>query len=292
MRIINYVLICFLSISLSANAQIKKAENSLLWEITGKGLTKPSYLFGTYHFADNGFVDTMKVLNEKLKSADAVVGELVMDKTLAMKLVPFMVMKDNSLDKILTPEEYKLVDDYVKQFPGYELKMFNKMKPVVVQTMILQLTAPKTFTATNPALDEYLQTYAKENAKPVMGLETVEEQAGILFGNSIERQKELLLKSIKDAEKNKQESIDLYNYYIAQDLEKLEKLFADNQDYTQDEMDQLLKNRNQKWMAELPPMMQKQSLFIAVGAGHLFGKDGLIKGLKAMGYTLKPVSTK
>ncbi len=291
MRIINYILICLLSLSLSAGAQSKKSGNTLLWEISGKGLKKPSYVFGTYHFADKGFIDTMKVLNEKLSGADAVVGELIMDKQVAMKLLPFMTMKDNTIAKLLTPEEYTLVADYFKKFPGYDLKMFNTMKPVVIQTIILQLTAPKTFTATNPAIDEYIQSYGKSNNKKVFGLETAEDQAKVLFGTSIDRQKEMLLKYIRESEKNEKEGKDLYQYYITQDLEKLEKLFSDTSYYTAKEMDAMLKDRNSKWLAQLPDMMKDQSLFIAVGAGHLLGKDGLIKGLQAKGYKVKPVAT-
>jgi uncharacterized protein YbaP (TraB family) len=52
-----------------------------------------------------------------------------------------------------------------------------------------------------------------------------------------------------------------------------------------------MKTRNNKWIAQIPEMMQNQSLFIAVGAGHLIGKDGLIKSLKAQGYNVKPLAT-
>ncbi len=97
---IKYLLIGFLSLALSSKAQQKKAENSLLWEISGKDLKKPSYLFGTYHYAGKDFIDTMKVLNEKLNQADIIVGELIIDSTLTSKLVPFMVMVDNSLDQL------------------------------------------------------------------------------------------------------------------------------------------------------------------------------------------------
>ena len=92
MKFIKYLFIFFLSIALSANAQKKNPENTLLWEISGKDLTEPSYLFGTYHFADKGFVDTMEVVNEKLAAADVIVGELIIDKDLAIKLMPFMMM--------------------------------------------------------------------------------------------------------------------------------------------------------------------------------------------------------
>lgn len=289
MKFIAYLLIGFLSITLPSSAQQQKKGNSLLWEISGKGLKKPSYLFGTYHFAGKDFIDTMKVLQAKLSQADAIVGELVIDSSVAVKLMPHMMLKDNTLDKLLSTEQFELVNAYLKKVSGYDLKLLNAMKPVAVQMTLMQFTAPKTVSPTNPALDQYVQEYAKANQKKVIGLETVEDQAVILFGNSLERQKELLLKSVINEEKNKKEAQTLYANYIAQNLEELEKLFVKSEDYSQEEMDQLLKNRNQKWMTQLPVLMQNQSLFIAVGAGHLVGKDGLIKGLQAQGYTVKPI---
>lgn len=291
MKLAKFIVLFFLSISLNASAQTKNSNNTLLWEISGKGLQKPSYLFGTYHFAGKSFIDTMKVLNEKRNNADAVVGELVMDNTMAMKLAPHMLMKNNFIDKLLSPEEYKLVADYLKKVSGYDLKMFNSMKPVAIQVMLLSFTAPVTFNKDNPAIDQYFQDDAKSKGKKVLGLETVEDQAAVLFGNTLERQKELLLKSIIKEEKTKAEAQKMYDDYIAQNIGKLEKLFNSNEDYTQAEMDKLLKNRNEKWLAQLPALMQEQGLFIAVGAGHLIGKDGLIKGLQALGYTVKPLAT-
>lgn len=291
MKIISYLLIGFLSISLSGKAQQKKAENSLLWEISGNGLKKSSYLFGTYHFAGKDFIDTMNVLQTKLSMADAVVGELIIDHTVAAKLASYMVMKNNFLDQLLTAEQYQLVADYLKRISGYDLKLFNSMKPMAVQMTMMQFTAPKTISAANPALDQYFQDYGKTNAKKIIGLETIEDQATILFGNSLERQTELLLKSVIDEEKTKKEGQRLYANYITQNLEELEKLFLEADGYTQQELDQLLKNRNVKWVAQLPNLMQNQRLFIAVGAGHLIGKDGLIKLLRLKGFTVKPLAT-
>lgn len=291
MKLIKYLLIGFISLGLTtAHAQKKDKENTLLWEISGKGLKKPSYLFGTYHFAGKDFIDTMQVLNAKLNQADAVIGELIMDNTMAAKLMPHMLMKNNFLDKLLTAEEYQLVADYLKKISGYDLKLFNSMKPAAVQVTLLQFTAPKTFTKDNPALDQYFQEYGKANGKKLLGLETVEDQAQLLFGSSLERQKELLLKMVRDEAKNKEEGQKLYDYYIAQNMKELTKLFTSTTDYSQEEMDQMIKHRNQKWIDQLPTLMQDQSLFIAVGAGHLVGKDGLIKGLQAIGYTVKPIA--
>lgn len=289
---IKYLLIGFLSIALSSKAQLKKNENSLLWEISGNGLPKASYLFGTYHYAGKDFIDTMKVLNAKLNQADIIVGEIIIDSTLTKKLVPFMIMMDNSLDKLLSPKEYQDVADYLKKISGHELKTYNIMKPITVQMTILQFNAPKSnISATNPALDQYIQDYGKLNHKIVVGLETDEDQANLLFGSSLERQKELLLKSIGDEKKSKKESQKLYDDYIAQDLISLEKTFKKLQDYTQQEAEALLKTRNEKWMAQLPDLLQNGSLFIAVGAGHLVGQDGLINALRNKGFTVNPLAT-
>lgn len=291
MKLFRYIFIFFLSISLSANAQKKNPNNTLLWEITGKALTKPSYLFGTYHLADKGFVDTMKVVNQKLASADVIVGEMIIDQTLALKLMPFMLMKNNTLDQLFSEKEYQLVDDYLKKLGKYNIKMFNTFSPMALQTLILQLISPKTFTATNPAIDQYFQDYGKENKKELIGLETVEEQGAVLFGNSLERQKEMLVKYVKQEKKNKKAAEKLYSDYINQNLTATEKTFAKLDDFTPEEADRLLKNRNDKWLEQLPTLMQNKSLFIAVGAGHLVGKDGLISRLKAMGYIVNPLAT-
>lgn len=292
MRVIQYLLIALLGISFSSKAQQKKdPNNTLFWEISGKGLQKPSYLFGTYHFADKGFVDTMSVVMEKLALADAVVGELVMDKDMAMKLAPYIMMNDNTLDSLLTPKEFAMVDKYLKKIGKYDLTKMNKLKPVMIQTLIMQALTPKTFNATNPAIDQYIQDYGKANHKEVFGLETVNDQAEVLFGSSLIRQKEMLVKSVREVKKMRKENLKLYQSYITQNLTDLEKIFANAKEFTADEMDDLLKNRNDKWMAQLPEMMQNQSLFIAVGAGHLIGQDGLIKGLRAQGYTVNPIGT-
>jgi uncharacterized protein YbaP (TraB family) len=138
MKNFKLLLIALLGFGLSLNAQTKKATNTLLWEISGNGLKKPSYLFGTYHLISAKFADTMKVLQEKLESADAVVGEIVMDSSIQSKMAPFLIMKDNTLDHLLTKAEFKEVEDYFKtKQPGFELKQMNKFKPAMISIMMV-----------------------------------------------------------------------------------------------------------------------------------------------------------
>jgi len=54
----------------------------------------------------------------------------------------------------------------------------------------------------------------------------------------------------------------------------------------------LLDDRNKNWLAQLPSLMKEQQTFIAVGALHLSGENGLIHLLRDAGYTLTPLSSK
>lgn len=289
---IKLLLVAFLGFSITLSAQTKKTTNSLLWEISGNGLKKPSYLFGTHHLIGAKFADTMKVLQEKFKSTDAVVGEIVMDSTTQTKMAPFLVMKNNTLDSLLTESEYKEVEDYFKsKQPGFELNQLNNFKPAMVAIMMMVFENPNMLKDIGEGMDDSFQKYAKKNGKSLYGLETAKYQGALLFDSDLQKQKKALLKSIREVDKSKQKMEELKTYYITQDIDKLTQLFKNQDEESKEFMTELLKNRNKRWLAQLPALMENQSLFIAVGAGHLVSAEGLIKGLQLKGYILKPIAT-
>ena len=53
--------------------------------------------------------------------------------------------------------------------------------------------------------------------------------------------------------------------------------------------DILLTNRNKNWVKKIKPIMDSKNLFIAVGAGHLGGEQGLIDLLRKEGYEVEGV---
>ncbi|MBC8052851.1 MAG: TraB/GumN family protein [Sphingobacteriaceae bacterium] len=286
-----------LVLSVNANAQNKNkssAKPGLFWEISGRGLKEPSYLFGTYHLVGKNFLDTLPATMEYFKKATAVVGEVVMESEMAMvqKLMPMMLLKDNSLDKVLSANEYSEVDSFIKTKTSMDLSMLNGLKPAAVQIMLVALIAPKNVSPENPGLDTYFQTQATAAGKKVLGLETLEEQGLIMFNQPLPRQKELLLKTVRESNRMIQESEKLFEDYKRQDLKAIENAFLDSKDYTPEEMDVLLTKRNNNWIKIMPGMMAKGPVFFAVGAGHLVGNKGLIALLKASGYTVKPLAVR
>ena len=154
-------------------------ENSLLWKISGNGMTKPSYLFGTIHIiCKKDFLWTSKMANS-LKSSDEVCMEMDMeDPTILLEIASGMIdPSGKSLKDYFTPEDFALVERYFMDSVGININTFNTMKPVVLQTML----------STNVTDCDSLAYYevkitedAKKLNKEITGLETAKEQLALL----------------------------------------------------------------------------------------------------------------
>jgi uncharacterized protein len=142
--------------------------------------------------------------------------------------------------------------------------------------------------------DSYFQLVATEKGKKVLGLETVDQQISILFGNgSLERQADILAETVRQKDDILKEMILLNKLYKAGKIEALIELSKGKgniTDMTETEYFNLVDKRNVEWMTKLPSMMHESSCFIAVGAMHLGGKNGLIKLLEKQGYKVSFVS--
>lgn len=126
-------------------AQNTKEENSLLWKVSGKGLKKPSYLFGTYHFLSGGFADTMQAVKTAYAVSDAVVGELVIDSTIQGPMTEASVLHGTTLQKLLPDTVYRKTSAWFKQEAGLDLIKLDQLNPVPVMTVALAITQQKYF---------------------------------------------------------------------------------------------------------------------------------------------------
>jgi uncharacterized protein YbaP (TraB family) len=287
------LLLLMLTATLALNTtHAQTNNNSLLWEISGKGITKPSYLFGTYHFASKQLVDSLADIKKYFNSCKVVVGEAVMDSAAMQDVFTAMVLPDDtSLDKLFTPEEYKIISDYVTEVSPLPMEMLNHFKPAGVQLMLLGFTMPKTISENNPAIDMYFQQEGTRLGNKVMGFETLKEQGDLMFGDPMEKQKKALLKSIREKDKMKAEGQKLYALYLKQDLTGIDNLVTKSlaEAKSPEMSDRMLKDRNLRWIQQTPALISAQPTFMVVGAAHLVGQYGLINQLRLKGYSVKPV---
>jgi len=281
------VFLLFLFLSQNSFAQ---TSNTLLWEISGNGLKSPSFIFGTYHLITSAYIDSFPLIRKTYEKTKVVVGEMLIDAATTNKVAAAVVMTDSSLTQLLNEADYKLVADYLKEISGMDLALFNKMKPVVISTFFYTSLLKDEH---GKAMDIYFQDMAREEGKGLIGLETVEEQIAVLFdGSTLRQQARQLVQAVKEKDKNLEETMRTNRCYRQQDLECLTKELSGTSEFTPEEMDKLLYDRNRNWMLKLPPMMMENPLFVAVGAGHLPGEKGLLNLFREKGFTVRPVMLK
>ena len=286
-------LLCLLSTSVLV-AQKTKEENSLLWKVTGNGLKKPSYLFGTYHFLSNGFVDTIPAIKKAYTASGAVVGELVIDSSIQRPMMEAFVLQGTTLQKLLPDTLYNKTSNWFKEEAGLDLIKLDALNPLTVMTAALAITHQKYF-PNKPGevqLDTYFQELAKRDGKKVLGLETIQMQINAMFKQlTLARQVEILNETFKEKDGLKSAIAVMNDAYTRNDLDALHNLmYAET--YKPEEMKPLLDDRNNYWMQQVPKLMNEQPLFVAVGALHLVGETGLVQQLRKKGYTVTPVNIK
>ncbi|WP_455585798.1 TraB/GumN family protein [Bacteroides sp.] len=279
-------------VALSANAQ-------LLWRISGNGLSEPSYIMGTHHLAPLSIKDSIQGLQAALDQTQQVYGELKMSEmhdpaTAATLMQKYMVTEtDTTFKSLYTDEEYERINKCSKENLMFDISTMPKVKPVFLSNNLLVILYIKHVGGFNPQeqLDTYFQTQATEKGKKVDGLETMNFQLDLLYNkSSLKRQAETLLCLIDNIDENLELTKKLTSAYMAQDLATMEKISDEELcSMTSQEKVEMIDTRNKKWAQMLPGIMKSAPTFIAVGALHLPGENGVLNLLKQQGYTVEPV---
>lgn len=281
-----YVLLLFtLFISLFSNAQ--ELEKSLLWKISGNGLNKPSYLFGTIHLTCDTSLDE-NTLNA-LEATEQLYLELDMDdKSIQMQMMKLMMMKDGTkLSTLLSPEDFKILDEFMKKNLNMSAKLFDSFKPFMISSMLF----PKMLDCKSQSVESELMKITKEQNEEIFGLEKAEDQMKVFDEISYQDQADELLKTVKDnLEKDKKEFQEMITIYQNKDIEGMLKMMNDSDNkITSENQDILLNDRNKNWIPIMVKTMKDKPTFFGVGAGHLAGEEGVIKLLRKKGYKVEAV---
>ena len=286
------------------------AQAQLLYQITGKGLQQPSYIIGTYHLAQASFADSIPGLPQALEQCQQVYGELVMDDmtspdNIARLQQAMMLPEGTTIQQLLSSDEMDRLNAYMRGLMGMDMtnpliaEQLGKMRPSTLSTQFALLTFMKKhgtiITDLSNQFDQYFQRYAREHAKEVGGLETLDFQIKVLYqGQTLERQKELLMCQIDNAQFMDEMAEDIIKAFYSQDLDAIEqamdKKLDSSCDSTPEENAQLITDRNADWLTKMPSIMADKPTFFAVGAAHLAGDDGVLSLLRKAGYTVSAVT--
>jgi uncharacterized protein len=271
----------------SSSAYPLQDNKSLLWRISSKKLKKPSYLFGTMHMlCEEDYIWT-PVMQQSVDASESLCFEMDLDDPSLMMEVTTGMMDHSgkSLKDYFTADDYAKLERFLTDSLEMDISMFRQMKPVVLQTMIgsTMMKCPVTVSYENRLMET-----ARKSGKEVLGLEKAAEQLDLFDNLPTDSVVKELMEIISGNNAESDEYTTLINAYKKQDIIALHNIIQSS-NHKDVDLAGFIDVRNEKWISRMTEKMEQQSVFFAVGAGHLWGDVGLITLLRKAGYTVEPV---
>lgn len=276
----------------------------LFWKIERKG-SKPSYLLGTMHVADPRVLALPAVVKDAHRRARVVIleSDQLLDLTKARIMAfanPDMMMMPagTRIEDYLTAEQKQVVNSAFTA-RGAPLSAINSLRPWLAANIAATPCQASRAKLQTPVLDQQLALDAIKHKIPVKGLETIEEQYAALNRMSLEAQVKGLLSAVTAASQMDDVEETTLQLYRTGDLRLLQPLMrrlskndrsmpADS--YAEFEAT-MITGRNHVMAERLQPYLDEGGAFVAVGALHLQGHEGLIELLRQQGFGVKPIQS-
>jgi len=298
MNLFTILILLFLSCSSPTKLQdtqkesdeiIVKNGNTLLWKIEKEG-QEPSYLYGTIHMINEEFYHFSTYLEAHVIKSDAIIME-VGGMPNPVTTYQLMLLDSGTVHSYFTPDQLVMVLEFMDTKLGISPQEFDQTYALMKPFLLMQTITQDYFEPTAKSYDLEIMALASAHKIPLIGLETIEEQLGLFDKIPTEKMADMILESIKNHDQEKEETLKLMEFYAAQKVDKLLPLLQKQSPEFMEFEDLFLNDRNRAWIPKLKEEMKSKSCFIAVGAGHLFGENGIISLLQLEGYRVTGIST-
>ena len=263
-------------------------DHGLLWKIEGAA-ARPSYLFGTIHSEDPRVTRLAAPVARAFEQASRVTLEVPLDSATLVSLSAAMMFTDGrGLQAVVGDRLYRRA---VQAMAGYSMPelLVAQMKPWAVATTLM---VPEP--TTGVMLDIMLYQRAVSAGKQVDGLETVDEQISIFDDMTDAQQVTLLEDTLANLSNIGRQNDALLAAYLQRDLGRLMELNEQSMNMGDRRLADTLNKRaiverNHRMAERMESRLRQGNAFIAVGALHLPGPEGLLSLLKQKGYRVSVV---
>jgi uncharacterized protein YbaP (TraB family) len=263
-------------------ALISVSAQSLLWKISGNGMAETSYLYGTIHLKDARIFEWKDSVYKHLAECRSYAGELDLSTETIMKAAGMMILPEGeSLHSHFKSDEYEEIRRGLKTCSGYELAMFDRIKPPALIALCFADSKPDDLEAT---VDELLYKQAIQKQMQTFGIESIEEQMAV-FDKIPDS---YVLEYFRNLDRQDSEFEMLVRNYRQANLDSLWILIQDEESGSLLN-DELIRVRNHRMAERIIPLIEQQSVFIAIGSGHLPGNEGVLALLRKNGFEVVPV---
>ncbi len=287
---------------ITAEAATTLNGKGLLWRLEKPG-QPPSYLFGTMHMTDPRVTTLPPAAQKAFDAAKTVVIETteVLDQSKMMAAIAaepelMMFTDGTTLTSLLSPEDAAAVEKALDA-RGIPAASVAKMKPWMLSAMVALPACELARKAGGaPVLDVKLAEQAKASGKSLEGLETVAEQLRAMASLPLDFHIRGLVETLKLGDRMDDVIETMIVLYEREDTGMFWPLFRavlpstgeDEAGYVAFE-EAMITGRNRVMLAHAAPILAKGDAFIAVGALHLPGPQGLIEQFRSSGYTVSAV---
>jgi len=273
-----------------ATCHVWAQDKHFLWKVSGDKNTV--YILGSIHLLKRGSAELKPIVEEVFNRSERLVLEIDLLNEGPGKFQQLLTQKGLSedgkqLQQQMSPDTYELTLQRAADL-GVDLKLLAPFKPWVVALTMVVMHLQKLGYDPNSGIDHQLAHRARQDNKPVSGLETAESQIDIFDGLSPREQDMFLRESLLEMdhlEKSLDEVVETWN---SGDAARGERLFLESMRAYPELKTKVLDERNRNWLRQIEQFLKQDGdVLVVVGAAHLVGKEGVIELLKARGYKLE-----
>jgi uncharacterized protein YbaP (TraB family) len=254
-----------------------------------KGDHNTVYLLGSVHVLK----PTERDLPDEALRAYAAAAALVMeidlndpsaDMALGMDLSLESLPEGQTLAEVLGPEVYRRFTEHVHSL-GLEPDLFSSYQPWFAALAMQQAELSQQGFEPGSGVDEQIAQRAAVDRKPIIALETLDQQLGFFAHLSMDQQRRFLLYMLDDADDTVHSADAVVSAWRTGDVASLERLLTESTQEYPELFRVLTTDRNRRWLPTLTDLLHGQDDYlVVVGALHLVGQDGLVHLLQQAGY--------
>lgn len=270
-----------------ASQAAEAREAPALWSVSDADTTV--YLFGTIHLLPENTQWRTPALEKAVRNSQELVIETIVDEKNPQALVSTLMRLGISpglppISERVPPDKRAALDAAIAK-SGVPRAAFDRMETWAAAFMLLGNQFRDMGLKNGQGVEPVLKSEFTGEGKPIGELETNAEQLGFFDTLPENAQRALLEGAIDTPPDSKAEFQGMLSAWQRGDVKAIARTFNHDFSTSPELRDALLRRRNANWSRWIEQRMQKPgSLLIAVGAGHLAGKDSVVDLLKRDGF--------
>ncbi|HKJ71249.1 MAG TPA: TraB/GumN family protein [Gammaproteobacteria bacterium] len=274
-----------LALLLLAAAPVQAGHKHFLWKVAGE--TNTVYLLGSIHALRPGDYPLAPVMRRAFRDADALILEIRLPPAGSGGAALALGSGDGpGLAAQLSAEQYRQAKELAGA-QGIDLDSMSRLDPWLAALVIVQGALQRAGYDPGHGLDAHFQRLADAAGKPVLALETPQQQLRLFDELPADLQGAFLLRTLREARDVEATLEPLVSAWKAGRTDTVQRLVLDELRPFPELYERLIVHRNRNWLAQVEAFLEdRRDYLVVVGAAHLVGKQGLVAMLRRRGYTV------